>query len=518
MKLGYQLTFLVATCAGTGLGLAHGLWTGSNEIRAAEHEVDRQDALAEVHHRAEIRLSQFLTLADLVLASDIGYVSHAARELGTGLQQDLRTLSRAEGLGARREALVQAQEGTALILSGLSIADEYWEDDRMDVMNTQLSVLDEQSMNMVDVVSDLIPVLRARTISAQTTLEETKVAVYEDGLKKAGIFAVVIGIAWLWCLLWIVRPVRRATAAMKEISEGDADLTQRLGIHRRDEIGQLCISFDTFAARLQEIVGQVQNETLDLAVAAQNLSCAAIELRGMATEVSEEMYEIEVHERANAQTIAEAAEQIAVTTEEGREMLDTVSVVASQASDSLSALEDASQLVDQFAVQGAQMSGVAEMISSIALETNLLSMNASVEAVNAGAAGKGFAVVAEEVRRLAGDSAESTEQIQKILESFDERSVNARSSLEAVVGTVRSVTRSQAEVAGTMEQQTTANDVACRGIQEIVQDITRLAERTTVVSEKAKVGRGQASHAEELCRELAGMSERLGNMLSRFRA
>ncbi|WP_270168791.1 methyl-accepting chemotaxis protein [Paenibacillus sp. SYP-B4298] len=240
--------------------------------------------------------------------------------------------------------------------------------------------------------------------------------------------SVIIAIALGYFISQIIsRPLQRVSQLAASVAQGD--LRQTIGITSKDEVGQLAQAMDEMVHNLQHTVGSILNHSQSLAAASQEISASTEEIAsGNASQASD------------AQTISElfkelsgTIHEIAANTEQASQLSDETVKIAQQgnsiiqsSSDSMQAmsaqmtrLEDDSQKVGE----------IIGVIEDIADQTNLLALNAAIEAARAGEQGRGFAVVADEVRKLAERSGEATKQITGIIKGMQE---NTKSSVRAV--------------------------------------------------------------------------------------
>ncbi|BBT39027.1 chemotaxis transducer [Pseudomonas putida] len=313
-----------------------------------------------------------------------------------------------------------------------------------------------------------------------------------------GLAAAVLGLLLVWLTArGVTRPILAVAERLRDIASGEGDLTRRLDYTREDELGQLSGWFNRFLDKLQPVIAQVKGSLQDARGTADQSAAIASQTSGGMQQQQREIEQVATAANemsATAQDVARNASQAAQAargadqaTHEGLELV----AVTRQAIDQLvSDMDNAMNQARALAGRSEQIGSVLEVIRSIAEQTNLLALNAAIEAARAGEAGRGFAVVADEVRSLAQRTQVSVQEIRQVIEGLQQ-------GTHDVVGAMH-------------EGQRQAQDSATR-MEQALPALQRIGEAVAVISDMnlqiASAAEEQSAVAEEVNRNVAGIRD-----------
>ncbi|MCP3663006.1 MAG: methyl-accepting chemotaxis protein [Gammaproteobacteria bacterium] len=311
----------------------------------------------------------------------------------------------------------------------------------------------------------------------------------------------VISIIILGVIIWlvsrkVVQPLTQAASSMEELAQGEGDLTFRLEDSGNDEVAHLCGAFNRFAEKVAHMVNEVTSTSIDLSDMAGQFSTLAEHTDAGVKGQMDQLTQVATAMNEMAATVAEVTKNTAETAETARHADEQATegrkVVISTRDDinSLgSEVDKAAEMVKRVESDSDRIGTVLDVIRGIAEQTNLLALNAAIEAARAGEQGRGFAVVADEVRSLASRTQQSTEEIQEMIVS-----------LQGGVGETVRVMDSSRELAHTSLEQAEKADASLDAITTAMETISQMSTQIATASEQ------QSAVVEEINMNIVNIS------------
>ncbi len=394
--------------------------------------------------------------------------------------------------------------------------------------NVQVSrayLLDEQCLDCHDgAPGDLSGVLYVRydtstldALHAENTVFAARTR--RDSILQSALIGILALILTLGGTVYLVRrvicaPLDTLIHRAREMASGQADLTARIETRSNDELSDLADAFNAFIEKIRVAVKSVTDKTGQLASASRMLSNVSDTVTRTAQETTQQVQRVTAASRG----IDDSMQMMAVASEE---MNATIHEVARNASEAYEVARQAVEVTENSASSSAQLSesssaigAVVKVIDDIAEQTNLLALNATIEAARAGEAGKGFAVVASEVKELASQTGKATEDIQRRVKGIqmDSRAgVEAMESIRAIVHRINEIadmiSSAMTEQSATTAEIAKNTGQAAGNTRDITQNINAVADaaqRTLQSTQEISAATSQVTQSmQEIERELA---------------
>ncbi|SDY94313.1 methyl-accepting chemotaxis sensory transducer [Micromonospora pattaloongensis] len=312
----------------------------------------------------------------------------------------------------------------------------------------------------------------------------------------------------------ISRRLGTVTGALDALA--DRNLTARIDVRGRDEIGRMGDALNTAVTGLRELMSEVTAASAEVSRAADRVSGVGGELAAAAGTAAERAGSAAVTAEAVArdvQTVASGAEEMGASI---GEISGNAQEAARVGRDGVGLTAQASSVIEELRVSSAKIGDVVKLIANIAEQTNLLALNATIEAARAGEAGKGFAVVAGEVKELAQETARATGDVTARVAAIEEDTARAVAAIDAISATIGRVNDYQNAIAAAVEEQAATTTEMTRTIHEVAGGGERIAQSVSAVSTTMETTRRAVEVSQEAASELNGTARHLTGLVGRF--
>ncbi len=342
----------------------------------------------------------------------------------------------------------------------------------------------------------------------------------------------------------IVKPVKNVTDVLTELSQGEGDLTTRLPVLTKDEIGQLAERFNDFMDKLHQMIsdivqgiGTLSSSSSQMSSIAEDMSSSSNQTFEKANTVSAAAEEMTASMNAIAAAMEQSSTNVSTVASGAEEMNSTINEIARNAENArdvtrraVEKANESTELMNELSGAANTIGKVVETITDISEQVNLLSLNATIEAARAGKAGKGFAVVANEIKDLAKQTSDASMDIKEKIESIQNRSQGSLKSIEDISNVITDINDIVSAIATSVEEQSSAtNEIAANisqasdGIEEVNTNVNQssavtmeISKDISEVNQSSKEIAERSGEVKQSSDDLAKLATKLNTMVGQF--
>jgi methyl-accepting chemotaxis protein len=358
----------------------------------------------------------------------------------------------------------------------------------------------------------------AKKLGDDATAVRVRTARLQSTIYALVIAGILLLIFWGLALVRSVsKALNRVISMVKDLAEGEGDLTKRLDIVTHDELGELAKWFNTFLDKVRHIVSQVARTAERVASASEELNSTSQQITANSEETSAQADVVSKAAQTvsqNLQTVATGAEEMGTSI---KEIAKNATEAARVATAAVKVAENTTATVSKLGDSSTQIGQVIKVITSIAQQTNLLALNATIEAARAGEAGKGFAVVANEVKELAKETAKATEDISRKIEAIQTDTKAAVDAIASISGVINQINDISNTIATAVEEQNATTNEMSRNVSEAAQGSHEITSNIAGVAEAAQSTTHGATETQKASQQLVETSTELRRLVEQFK-
>ena len=393
-------------------------------------------------------------------------------------------------------------------------------------INSQESRLGETVVKGQTYFQSILPIYSSGAFAGAAVVMQSDQVIRANNRQMITVLSAVALVCVLLCAPLAVmvsgaisKQISGVVVRLKEIAEGDGDLTKRLEVKSKDEIGQLAAWFNAFIGNIHNIIRELKDNSEKLSLSSTDLSDIAGRMASSSAQTSKKAGEVadsgktmNTNMQMAAATMAESAGKVQIVAASTEELDTTISEITQNTGNAcdittqaVDQARNASRQVAELGHAATEIGKVINAITDISDQVNLLALNATIEAARAGEAGKGFAVVANEIKELARKTAEATDEIRKKVEDIQHTTDGTINQIETITGVVNNVNDIVSAIARSVEEQSVTTGSIAENVQQAARGIGNANQN---VSDSSSVA---AQMAEEIQKVTQSSSEITGN-------
>ena len=326
--------------------------------------------------------------------------------------------------------------------------------------------------------------------------------------------AVVGGLlSWLLARA-LTAPLKRTARVLEAVAQGN--LTQRLEVHSHDEVGRMGQALNTALDQLASAMQSIGGNTQALARSSEGLTQVSEQMGGIAEETANQAGVVSTASEqvnANVDMVATGAEEMSASI---KEIAQNASEAARVTAEAVQVAQEANSTITQLGESSTEIGNVIKVITSIAEQTNLLALNATIEAARAGEAGKGFAVVANEVKELAKQTSQATEDIGQKIATTQSDAQGAVKAIEQVSGIINKINDISNTIASAVEEQSATTNEMARNVSEAARGTGEIGQNIAHMASAAQGAKGSATEVQVAAQGFTQMAAELQRLIKPF--
>ncbi|AEV83679.1 methyl-accepting chemotaxis protein [Actinoplanes sp. SE50] len=517
------LTTLIVTSAGVG-------WSGLRQQAAAEKELAalervRDDIQTAKYNAADVTGWQGLVIADI---GAFGY-AFATGPKGYNRQGEMKSKAAIYAQLASADTADMSPAERAEFAKLKTAWDEFftWDTTVMRWLSADTQASRAKAMDSInggdaaaaygkvlDITAGLDKSVTDRTAALRAHVQRVRTDAMRGlaiALALAVILAVLMG---TWVTRSVIRPLATVVAALKRLAAHD--LTVRVSLDRRDELGTLGDAVNSTAESLSHTVAAIAGHAGTVSAASQDLSDVSTQIAAASSEMDTQATAVATsadHVSGNVQTLQAGSTEMTLAIDEIARNAGEAAQVAGEA---VGVVARTNQTVGKLGESSAEIGKVIAMITAIAEQTNLLALNATIEAARAGELGKGFAVVAGEVKELSQETAKATEEISRLVDAIQADSTEAVGAIGKIGDVVARISDFQTLIAAAVEEQTATTSEMGRNVAEVADSSTAIATSIAGVATAVGTTTEVVNQAQSNAANLARTSSELRELVAGF--